>query len=64
MNPLIQFLLEQIGLPVVTMIIKNYQTTHTGQFPTSEQVVQTFIDDVKKWTDQGTAWLAANPPTK
>lgn len=61
MNPLIQFLLEQIGLPVITMIVKDYQVAHQGAWPTSEQVVQAFIDDTNKWIAQGNAWLAANP---
>lgn len=61
MSPLIQFLLTQIGLPVVSLIIKDYQAAHAGVWPTSEQVVQAFLDDVKKWTDQGKAWLLANP---
>lgn len=58
---IVTFLLQQIGVPVIALIIKEHQAAHNGQFPTSEQVVQIFIDDVKKWTDQGTAWLAANP---
>ena len=61
MSPLVQFLLEQIGVPVVGMIVKEYQTTHNNTWPTPEQVAQTFIDDVAKWTAQGNAWLAANP---
>lgn len=61
MNPLVNFLLTQIGLPVVSMIIKDWQTVHNGTFPTGEQIVQAFVDDVKKWTDQGNAWLLANP---
>lgn len=58
---LIQFLLQQIGLPVVAMIIKEWQTSHAGKFPSSEEVVQIFIDDATKWINQGNAWLAANP---
>lgn len=61
MNPLVNFLLQQIGLPVISLIIKDFQTAHNGTWPTSEQVVQAFIDDVKKWTDQGNAWLLADP---
>jgi hypothetical protein len=61
MNPLVTFLLEQIGVPVTAMIIKEYQTAHAGAWPTPEQVAQTFIDDVAKWTNQGNAWLLANP---
>ena len=61
MNPLFQFLLTQMGLPVVSLIIKEWQTAHAGTFPTSEQVIQIFIDDTNKWIAQGNAWLAANP---
>lgn len=61
MTPLIQFLLTQIGLPVVTMIIKDYQTAHNGTWPTSEQIVQEFIDNGNKWIKQGKDWLIANP---
>lgn len=61
MNSLVNFLLQQIGLPVISMIIKDYQVAHNGAWPTSEQVVQAFIDDWKKWVAQGTNWLAANP---
>lgn len=61
MPVLVQFLLEQIGVPVVGMIIKEYQTAHNNTWPTPEQVAQTFIDDIAKWTSQGNAWLLANP---
>jgi hypothetical protein len=61
MPVLVQFLLEQIGVPVVGMIIKEYQTAHNNTWPTPEQVAQTFIDDISKWTNQGNAWLLANP---
>ncbi len=61
MSPLVQFLLQQIGLPVVSMIIKEYQTAHNNNWPTPEQVAQTFLDDVAKWTSQEANWLAANP---
>ena len=61
MPVLVQFLLEQIGVPVVGMIIKEYQTAHNNTWPTPEQVAQTFIDDISKWTTQGNAWLLANP---
>jgi hypothetical protein len=61
MTPLVSFLLQQIGVPVVTMIIKEWQTAHNNTWPTPEQVAQTFIDDVAKYTSQGNAWLLANP---
>jgi hypothetical protein len=61
MSPLVQFLLTQLGVPVVGMIIKEYQTAHNNTWPTPEIVAQTFIDDVAKWTAQGNAWLLANP---
>lgn len=61
MTPLIQFLLEQIGVPVVSMIIKEYQAAHNNTWPTPEQVAQTFLDDANKWINQGNAWLLANP---
>ena len=61
MSPLVQFLLTQLGVPVVGMIVKEYQTAHNNTWPTPEQVAQTFIDDVAKWTAQGNAWLLANP---
>lgn len=61
MSPLVQFLLTQIGVPVVGMIVKEYQTAHAGTWPTPEQVAQDFIDNVSKWTTQGNAWLLANP---
>ena len=58
MTPLITFLLEQIGVPVVGMIIKEYQTAHNGTWPTPEQVAQAFVDKIQYWTSQGNAWLA------
>lgn len=61
MTPLIEFLLTQIGLPVITLIIKEYQTAHNGAWPTSEQIVQEFVDNGAKWIKQGEDWLAANP---
>jgi hypothetical protein len=61
MTPLVSFLLQQIGVPVVTMIIKEYQTAHNNTWPTPEQVAQIFVDDVKKYTDQGNQWLLSNP---
>lgn len=64
MPPLVNFILEQIGLPVVSMIVKEYQTAHNGTWPTPEQVAQTFLDDVARYTTQGNAWLAANPLMK
>ena len=64
MVPLVEFILTNIGAPVVSMIIKEYPTAHAGAWPTSEQVAQTFIDDVTKWTTQGTTWLLNNPATK
>lgn len=64
MSPLVNFLLEQIGVPVISQIIKEYQTAHNNIWPTPEQVAQTFIDDTAKWIKQGNDWLAANPPIK
>ena len=61
MSPLVQFLLTQIGVPVVGMIVKEYQTAHNNTWPTPEQVAQIFINDIAKWTTQGNAWLLANP---
>ena len=61
MTPLVQFLLQNIGLPVVAMIVKEWQTAHNNTWPTPEQVAQTFLDDVSKWTTQGRNWLADNP---
>lgn len=63
MNPIVNFLLTQIGVPTISMIIKEYQTAHSNTWPTPEQVAQLFIDDVAKWTKQGNDWLSANPAT-
>ena len=60
MPPLVSFLLQQIGLPVVAMIVKEYQTAHNGTWPTPEQVAQIFLDNASKWIKQGNDWLAAN----
>lgn len=61
MPVLVEFLLTQIGAPVISIIIKEYQTAHKGAWPTGEQVAQTFIDDTSKWITQGTVWLTNNP---
>lgn len=63
MTPLIQFLLKNIGVPVVALLIKEFQAKNNNVFPTAEQVAQMFIDEPAKWINQGTAWLAANPST-
>ena len=63
MPPIVNFLLEQIGVPVVGMIIKEFQAANNNAWPTPEQVAQTFIDSSAKWISQGNAWLAANPVT-
>jgi hypothetical protein len=61
MAPMVTFLLQQMGVPLIAMIVKEFQTAHNGNWPTPEQVAQDFIDRVKYWTDQGNAWLLANP---
>jgi len=61
MNPLVMFLLQQVGAPVVAMLIKNYQASHNNEWPTPEEVAQMFIDEPAKWIKQGNDWLVANP---
>lgn len=61
MSVLIEFLLTQIGVPLIAQIIKQHQTANNGTWPTPEQVAQTFIDTPAMWANQGNDWLAANP---
>ena len=62
MDPtLINFLLQNIGFPIVMQIIQARKAANALSTVTSEQVIMDFLADVKKWTDQGNAWLSANP---
>lgn len=56
---LVGFLLKEIGLPIVAAIIKAKKDAgHVGEL-TGAEVAMEFVNNVKKWTDQGKAWLAA-----
>lgn len=58
MDPiLINFMLQNIGVPVVAAIIKAHRDANGGAMPTSEQVIAHFTDDWQKWTNQGKQWL-------
>ena len=63
MDPvLVNFLLMNIGVPVISEIIKAWQTAHsTANLPTSTDVINMFTADYTKWIAQGQSWLAANP---
>jgi hypothetical protein len=58
---LINFLLQNIGFPIVTQIIAARKAANALATITSEQVIADFLADVGKWTKQGTDWLTANP---
>ena len=66
MDPiLLNFLLTNIGVPVVSEIIKAWQTAHqTSNLPTSIDVINMFTADYTKWIAQGQSWLLANPLVK
>lgn len=62
MDPtLINFLLQNIGFPVVTQIIQARKAAGQLATVTSEQVISDFLADVAKWTKQGEDWLSNNP---
>lgn len=61
MPVLVEFLLTQIGAPLIAAIIKQHQIANNGAWPTPEQVAQIFIDTPAMWVKQGNDWLAVNP---
>jgi len=62
MDPiLINFLLQNIGLPIVAAIVKAHKDAGTLSTLTSEGVISDYLADVAKWTTQGKDWLAKNP---
>lgn len=62
MDPiLINFFLQNIGLPIVAAIVKARQGSQALGTVTSEQVVSDYLADVAKWTAQGKDWLATHP---
>lgn len=58
---LLNFLLQSIGIPVVSAIVKRHHDQSTLDTLTSEQVIKDFYADVSGWQKQGKDWLAANP---
>lgn len=62
MDPLlVNFLLQNIGFPIVMQIINAHKAAGTLSTLTTEQVIADFSADTAKWQAQGNAWLTANP---
>ncbi len=66
MDPvLLNFLLQNIGFPVVMQIINARKAASQLSTVTSEQVISDYAADTAKWISQGQQWLAAQvPPVK
>ena len=64
MDPILaNFLLQNIGFPIVMQIIAAHKTAGTLSTLTTEGIATEYMADTNKWTTQGKTWLAANPGT-
>lgn len=62
MDPILaNFLLQNIGFPIVMQIIAAHKAAGTLATLTTEGVATEFLADTNKWIGQGQSWLAANP---
>lgn len=62
MNAWITILINELLIPEVSRIIKNYYDTHHGNFPTEAEILAELEKNTSRYIQQGRDFLARTQP--